>query len=173
MNSERFHNFHPIPSSISRLRKPQRSSGTHPLAHSADSAPLVSDGNRPSLKNLFYLEGLEFIDNAYLTILGHLPDPGGSAFYLRMLLSGTSKAEIITRLAVSREGIRKIPGIRGIFMVITEAVLVRLPLVGKVFRTWIEMFRIDTRMQRLYWKQRQIDESLQNPNHNSARNYLP
>lgn len=74
------------------------------------SAPICDVGA------LLKFEGEEFIREAYVTLLGRLPDTNGFSHYMEELRSGTSKIEIVSRLTSSAEGRRRgvrLKGYRG------------------------------------------------------------
>jgi len=62
------------------------------------------DNRLTHIDDLCELEGSEFVDMAYLALLGRKGDAGGHQHYVRELANGTSKADIIKALAESDEG---------------------------------------------------------------------
>ena len=54
--------------------------------------------------DLMSFHGAAFVSVAYLSLLGRPPDPEGFHHFLRMLLSGHDKAEILGRIHNSAEG---------------------------------------------------------------------
>lgn len=68
-----------------------------------------------SLEQLLELHDEAFVTQAYQSILGRMPDPGGLANYLKQVRAGVHKAQIVAELAQSSEGkLRSVepPGLR-------------------------------------------------------------
>ncbi len=83
--------------------------------------------NLPSLLNL---DGADFINAAYMTILGRKPDEAGSAHLLAELAQGTAKVELLGRLQASpeaRQTGRSLPGLGQRYL---ARRLYRVPVVG-------------------------------------------
>ena len=84
---------------------------------------------------LMGLSDLNFVEKAYLGILGRRPDEAGTRHYASMLAAGSSRIAVLGELRYSAEG-RKVgavvPGLRKRFLVQR---LYRLPLLGRLIRT--------------------------------------
>jgi glycosyltransferase involved in cell wall biosynthesis len=92
-----------------------------------------------SLNGLLSLNGNEFIENTYLTLLQRKPDGDGLNFYLERLLSGAPKIQILDQILNSPEAKTKsieLPGLRNAIMLYK---LAKLPLVGYIIRTFINV----------------------------------
>lgn len=55
------------------------------------------------LASILRLEGVEFVAQAYATVLGRAPDPSGEENYLKQLASGREKLLILAELRLSKE----------------------------------------------------------------------
>lgn len=115
--------------------------GTYPVEPPSGPAPM------PSTSSAFGLPLLEashvcdflampldvFLCYAYRALLGRDPDPGGAAYYQRMLLRGRiTRVEVMGRLAISGEGRQarlSIPGLMPAFLLATAY---RIPVVGPI-----------------------------------------
>ncbi len=67
-----------------------------------------------SLAELLGLNGVEFLVGAYGRLLSRLPDDSGLSFYLRRMLRGIQKIEILAEIATSdeaRDSALKVPGL--------------------------------------------------------------
>jgi hypothetical protein len=65
---------------------------------------MISEGRIIAVAPLLGFEGHEFIERAYLAVLGRPPDEPGRRTYLRLLAAGRSKHAILQDLADSAEG---------------------------------------------------------------------
>lgn len=92
-----------------------------------------------SLDELLALDGDEFINRAYLEILGRRPDLEGSKFYSGQLSSGRlSKIEILGGLQKSAEGRKRGIALEGLAGRARWHRLFRVPVLGYVLRTgWL------------------------------------
>ena len=92
-----------------------------------------------SLEELLALEGDEFVNRAYIEVLGRRPDLEGFKFYSNMLLSGRlTKIEILDALQRSGEGRKRGTVIEGLAGRARWHRLFRLPLIGYALRTaWL------------------------------------
>lgn len=102
----------------------------------------------PNLRRSFHFRelaryhGREFVENAYLALLRHRPDPQGAATYCGMLQRGISKIEILLRLRLSPEGRDQRVRLRGLLLPLVLALPTRLPVLGGVFTligTWFSL----------------------------------
>ncbi|HLG86467.1 MAG TPA: methyltransferase domain-containing protein [Alphaproteobacteria bacterium] len=97
----------------------------------------VVRGNRSSvsLEELLALEGDEFVNRAYLEILGRRPDLEGFKFYSGQLAKGrVTKIEILDALQRSGEGRKRGRAIEGLGRRARLYTLFRLPVIGYVLR---------------------------------------
>lgn len=84
-----------------------------------------------NLKDFLKFHGVEFIDSAYIGILGREPDPEGYEYYLHNLRTGTmTKVEILGRLRFSPEGRAKSVIVKGLLPNFLIQSLFRVPVVG-------------------------------------------
>jgi hypothetical protein len=88
-----------------------------------------------SVDELLALYDEPFICCTYWTLLGRAPDPNGLSHFLACLRRGTSKIEILSKIALSDEGRAfQRPEIVGLSAAIHRFRLSRLPLVGPFLR---------------------------------------
>jgi len=74
-------------------------------AKTAGPNPKIRSLNeRHRLRDLLLHDGLDFVENAYRTILRRDADPAGRSFYLKRLQGGSSKIGILGDLRYSAEG---------------------------------------------------------------------
>jgi hypothetical protein len=101
-----------------------------------------NDPPRPSKKDKFgvdlrsfsHLQDAAFINAAYLAILKRSPDPIGEEFYVGLVRSGASRAEILGRLRFSVEGRNIGTPVAGLTSAYLADKLMRTRVVGRVFR---------------------------------------
>jgi GT2 family glycosyltransferase len=62
-----------------------------------------SSAGWPDAKQLFRLEGIDFVNELYRSVLGRKPDPEGENYYLNRLQRGGSKYKIFREIASSDE----------------------------------------------------------------------
>jgi len=111
----------------------------------AGQAPIVVAPARPpeppsagkvlDINGLMGLSDLNFIEKAYIGLLGRRPDEAGTRHYVSMLAAGSSRVAVLGELRYSAEGRAfgaVVPGLRKRFLVQR---LYRLPLLGRLVRT--------------------------------------
>jgi hypothetical protein len=76
----------------------------------------------------------EFLQVAYLAVLGRAPDPTGEAFYLARLRAGEHKLYILKQLRQSDEGRAFVPGVAGLDRAIKRHGLATFPVIGALVR---------------------------------------
>jgi hypothetical protein len=89
------------------------------------------------------LDDAEFIDAAYQAALNRTPDVIGKGYYLALLRSGASKAEVLGRLKYSTEGGRTISApIGGLARAYWVDKLGRLPVLGRGLRFFAALWTL-------------------------------
>jgi hypothetical protein len=83
-----------------------------------------------SLEELCGMADADFVNCAFVTILGRQADPDGCAHYVRQLRRGVAKLTIINALRRSNEGRRHDPGIRGLDRILRRHHRASLPVIG-------------------------------------------
>ena len=83
-----------------------------------------------SLEELCGMADADFVNCAFVTILGRQADPDGRAHYLRQVRRGVAKFAIINALRQSSEGSRHDPGIRGLDRTLRRHRRASLPVIG-------------------------------------------
>jgi hypothetical protein len=83
-----------------------------------------------SFQELLAYSGQQFIGCAYRTLLERDPDPDGGVYYLRRLLAGVPKIQIIAQICRSPEARAKAVKLRGLRKALRIYRLGRLPMVG-------------------------------------------
>jgi Domain of unknown function (DUF4214) len=86
-----------------------------------------------SLVGLLSLHDDEFVDAAYLAVLGRDPDAEGRAYYLARVRTGYSKLSVLNQLRASGEP-HNGANVRGLSSGLRRYRLGRLPLLGWLFR---------------------------------------
>jgi GT2 family glycosyltransferase len=86
------------------------------------------------LKALLALDGKEFIEHAYATLLCRPADPEGVASYLKHLTKGLHKVEILSALAESAEGRERGVALPGMDEMITRFHRSRRSVIQRIFR---------------------------------------
>jgi len=83
-----------------------------------------------SLHQLYSLEGRQFIEHAFQTLLGRPADPQGLQHYLAQLLNGEEKSSIVAALAYSAEGRAHAAPTTSLKKAAIKRQLLRLPIIG-------------------------------------------
>lgn len=102
----------------------------------------------PNLRRVFHYRELsryhdrEFVENAYLALLRHRPDPQGAATYCGMLRRGISRIEILLRLRFSPEGRSQRVRLHGVIRPLLLALPVRIPFLGRVIAVVFSWFSV-------------------------------
>jgi FkbM family methyltransferase len=87
-------------SEVSDQHKVQKVNMPHPASYTGNVI-----GPYPiTLVDMLSLNGEQFVNCAYLTLLKRAPDAGGGATYLKLLASGTAKITILDEIVSSDEG---------------------------------------------------------------------
>lgn len=92
-----------------------------------------------NLKTLMQYQGRQFVECAYLTLLKRPPDPEGLNYYLGRLRSGVPKIQILGQLLDSREARARGVELIGLQGAVKLHKFARLPLVGNVFKLFVEL----------------------------------
>lgn len=87
-----------------------------------------------TLEELCALADSDFVDCAFVTLLGRQADPNGLQHYLRQVRRGVSKLSIIRALRRSSEGRRHDPGIAGLDRALRRHHRANLPVIGFLVR---------------------------------------
>lgn len=105
------------------------------IAAIAFEAPFSAHA-RPTyrLEEFLVLHGPQFVNAAYLGILGRSPDAAGASHYLAQLQQGASKVEILARLRYSAEGRQRAADVPGLTRAYALHALGRIPLLGYFVR---------------------------------------
>lgn len=84
---------------------------------------------------LLHFDDIEFINNAYLTILNRRPDRNGSTFYLSKLRNKEfDKIKVITHLRYSAEGRKVGIVVKGLFRPMAAGKIYAIPLIGPLLK---------------------------------------
>lgn len=98
---------------------------------SGDAGPSPGREHRQTLDALLAFHDREFIQRAYLAVLGRHPDSDGERTFLTRLRDGRlTKAEVLGRLRYSPEGRARRVRVRGLLPAFALQTLFRLPLIG-------------------------------------------
>ena len=87
---------------------------------SGPPSPSAASAQALTLENLLSLQGAEFVEHAYATLLARPADESGLSFYVAELESGLDKAEILRALSVSAEGRARAVKLEGLDELIAE-----------------------------------------------------
>ncbi len=100
---------------------------------SGDAGPSPGREHRQTLDALLAFHDREFIQRAYLAVLGRHPDSDGERTFLTRLRDGRlTKAEVLGRLRYSPEGRARRVKVRGLLPAFALQTLFRVPLIGFV-----------------------------------------
>jgi FkbM family methyltransferase len=92
-----------------------------------------------SLNELLMRHNKEFIEGAYMTLLKRVPDHEGYNYYLGRLQTGVSKIRILGQLLDSREARASGVELPGLRVAVMRQRIARLPLVGAIFKIFVEV----------------------------------
>jgi GT2 family glycosyltransferase len=108
----------------------------HPLPDQpAATLAAPSDAKAIELDSLLALDGRDFVEHAYATLLRRPADDGGLRAYLTQLEQGTPKIEILQTLADSAEGLSRDVKLRGLDVMTLAHRNPRRPLLRRIFGT--------------------------------------
>lgn len=110
-----------------------------------------------ALEELISIPSLFFIEAMYLSLLKRPPDQKGHHFYQQELLNGISKAEIIARMAYSKEVRAKKIKVSGVFIYGVKFALSRVPLVSNISSFLYTLFSLPSLLKDLRGLKNQID----------------
>lgn len=88
------------------------------------------------LAGLLSYDGESFINNAYVTLLGRVPDPEGMNYYYNRLQSGVSKVEILAQLLKGPEGKLRRVNVVGLNKAVRYQKYFKIPILGQ----WLKFF---------------------------------
>ena len=97
---------------------------------SANPTPRIAQ----SVEELLSYYDEEFVQCAYQTILGRVPDAEGLQYYLARVRAGISKIEILAQLRLGMEGKSRPVVISGLDKAIKRHKLLKIPLLGGLLR---------------------------------------
>ena len=97
-------------------------------------SPIAAD-----IDELLALDDVGFIDCAYKTLLGRVPDAGGLDHHLRLVRSGASKLRILAALSLSPEGRTRTPSLLGLRRAIRQYRLARGRFTGWWYRPFAQV----------------------------------
>lgn len=121
---------------LGRRRQMRAEQASAADAQRAD-AVLSGRGGRIVINDLLVFHDREFIQRAYLALLGRYPDSDGERTFLTRLRDGRlTKAEVLGRLRFSPEGRGRRVRVAGLLPAFALQSLFRLPLIGFVL-SWI------------------------------------
>ena len=106
----------------------------HAEAGAPAPAPANGEGKSVALADLMALDGAEFVEHAYATLLLRPADKGGRDGYVASLASGTSKVRVLETLATSAEGRQRgvvLPGLDD--LIAREKAAKPTPLLRRLF----------------------------------------
>lgn len=95
---------------------------------------LTYDGPITSVPQLLALHDRNFVNAAYVSVLGREPDPAGASYYLARLRSGTHKLQILKQLRRSAEGRAFVPAVAGLDRAIKRHSWATLAIIGPILR---------------------------------------
>ncbi len=87
-----------------------------------------------NLDEILLKEDSDFIEAAYLKFLNRAPDEAGNNYYQKRIRSGVEKIEIIYQIRYSKEGRTKDIRLKNLTLAIIRFRLLRVPILGSVFR---------------------------------------
>ena len=121
-----------------RLRRSLKAYLRSEIGRQYDMEKFESVGRRAvPLESLTRHDGRRFVKQAYLDVLGRLPDPEGFEFYLRRLRAGIPKSAIVSEISSSSEGKAAGAKILGLRRALIAYRLTGLPIFGALFRLFI------------------------------------
>jgi glycosyltransferase involved in cell wall biosynthesis len=104
---------------------------THGKTKNRKASPIAT-----GLDDLLHLNGIQFVEGAYRTLLLRQPDESGMRFYLTRLLSGTPKIQILSEIFSSEEARDLAVTLPGLVAAIRWYRLSRIPIFGAVIRSF-------------------------------------
>ena len=109
-----------------------------------------------NLAELLQYHDRQFIECAYLTLLGRHPDITGMKYYLGRLQSGVSKIQILDQILSSTEGKRSSANLPGLRTAIQRFKLSKIPLIKVFFKQfavtlWWYRKNFERHLQRKYY----------------------
>jgi FkbM family methyltransferase len=120
-----------------------------------------------SLTSLVELDGEQFIDCSYLTLLRRLPDASGKRTYYDLLLNGVGKIDILNEISSSEEGRRAGVNLSGLTAAVERERRARQPFVEFVNRVFGRYGSPKTSETRL----RAVEQRVIRLSHQSEANY--
>lgn len=109
------------------------------------------------MEELVSIPSVYFIEALYLSLLKRPPDSEGHHFYQKELLKGTSKAEIISRMAYSKEVRSKKIKIRGAFIPAMIFAISKIPVISTLFEFTYALIKLPKLEKELRGLRNQID----------------
>lgn len=94
------------------------------------------------IRDLLNFHHEEFVENAYMAILGRNADPIGLDIFLKRLNRGMSKIEILGRMRYSPEGRKKKIKVQGLVVPLTAHMIFKIPIIGYLCRLGISFIRL-------------------------------
>jgi GT2 family glycosyltransferase/ubiquinone/menaquinone biosynthesis C-methylase UbiE len=122
---------------LSNPRDLARFSSSHSGNLESSSIGLAHRSSKPgpvSVSDLLALDGTQFVQQAYLAVLGREPDPDGLLHYCELLGKGSEKVEVLSHLRYSEEGVRRRLVVAGLEQSLKDLRLSRMPLMGFMFK---------------------------------------
>ena len=98
----------------------------------------------------------QFIENAYLALLRHRPDPAGEKHHTDNLRRGRSKLITLLRLRFSSEGRTQRVRLRGLFWPLVREGLYLIPLVGPLIRAFVELLFLPSTLRDVTMRQEML-----------------
>jgi GT2 family glycosyltransferase/glycosyltransferase involved in cell wall biosynthesis len=116
------------------MRRARRGDASAPASAVADVSSPTGHGIALELDELIALDGTEFVQHAYATLLLRQADQGGLDGYVADLASGVSKAKVLETLSKSPEGRQRGVQLAGLDELLTqEKPVKRAPLYRRLF----------------------------------------
>jgi len=110
-----------------------------------------------NIEELVSIPSVYFIEALYLSLLKRSPDDGGHRFYQKELLKGISKAEIIARMAYSKEVRSKKIKVRGVFLPAMRFAISKIPVISTLIEFIYALLKLPKLEKELRGLRNQID----------------
>ena len=116
--------------------------------------------NTVHYQDLVVYDDREFVQNAYIALLRHAPDPQGEAFYVNLLRRGRAKIEVFFRLRLSGEGRSQGVAVKGFWPYLFWEGLLQIPGPGYLIRLLKELLFLPRTLRELQTRQERMREHI-------------
>ena len=125
-----------------------------------------SNDSAALLQRLLEPDGIEFVRNAYLKVLGRAADPAGEEyFFTRLNMLEMEKEEVLHALVVSEEGQERgaiIPGLDvSLRKIAIRRRLFQIPIAGKISRYFYNLSKTNRKLTRLIFRFNLLEKNMQ------------